>query len=80
MTKIYDTWMAVSNGYEATMVEGIAVLNGLNMFFKDRYLLEGFERIGCAYRIQISTDEETIKEMEVKFNREWEPTRGFTRG
>lgn len=79
MYKKFDTWMSVSYGYENTMAEGIAVLNGLNRFFTDRYTLEGFERIGCAYRIQISTTEETAEEMAKFFGREFEATRGFVR-
>ena len=79
MYKKYDTWMAVSHGYEKTMQEGIALLNGLNKFFSDKFLLEGFERIGCAYRIQISCEEETAEKMSKFFNRKFEETRGFVR-
>ena len=79
MYKKFDTWMNVSRGMTKTLEEGTALLKGLEMFFSGEYLLEGFERIGCAYRIQISREEVTAKRMSEKFGREFETTRGFVR-
>jgi len=80
--KIYDTWMNCSRASERMIAEATSVLNELmancacgNLKYGHDFLIKKFEFVGCAARIQIEADEDSIEEIRIDTKRKWEETK-----
>lgn len=76
--KIYDEWMNASRASERMIAEGTNLINELmanvacgNLRYGSDFLIRKLEFIGCALRLQIEADEESIKEIRMLTKRDW---------
>lgn len=81
MYKKFDIWLPVSRGQKYTLEVGAKVMEIIMGAFENKVLVNGIHRIGCAYRVQIETMEETaeqIKKLMTEADLDMEETRGFS--
>lgn len=77
--KIYDTWMNVSLGNGMMILEATNVMNTLAAIAGrpdiGDIMIHKFEFVGCAARVQIECNEETIEVIKTITRRKWEETK-----
>lgn len=76
--KIYDAWLNASNGEEKMIKEGTTLINTLitsGLRYGWDFNFREFKFFGCAARVQIECDEDTIKEIRVLTKRDWKETK-----
>lgn len=76
--KIYDAWLKVSNGEEKMIEEGTTLINTLmtsGLRYGWDFNFREFKFFGCAARIQIECDKDTIEKIKRFTNYRWEETK-----
>lgn len=82
MYKKYDIWLEIGYGTAHILGDANRIMTKVYEAHKDGVLINGLHRIGCAYRVQLETTEETANLIKAKIidpmGLKMEETRGFS--